>query len=138
MGIKLEDHKMYVDSAKMNMVPYSVAIRALEEATNTSTEKYLLELETAMNEDGLIGDDSVDNSELISNLKTLIKPNLEVDLTTHEDDIRQVLGKEFVFHVENTSGVFKFELPKDQVALEAISTLESGNYLQILAGNTND
>jgi|TARA_R110000744_G_scaffold338196_3_gene443405 hypothetical protein len=50
MGIKLEDHKMYVDSAKMNMVPYSVAIRALEEATNTSTEKYLLELETAMNE----------------------------------------------------------------------------------------
>jgi|TARA_B110000914_G_scaffold95166_1_gene83611 carboxyl-terminal processing protease len=102
------------------------------------SKKLILDLETAMNEDGLIGDDSVDNSELISNLKTLIKPNLEVDLTTHEDDIRQVLGKEFVFHVENTSGVFKFELPKDQVALEAISTLESGNYLQILAGNTND
>jgi hypothetical protein len=91
-----------------------------------------------MNEDGLIGDDSVDNSELISNLKTLIQPNLEVDLTSHEDDIRQVLGKELVFHLENTSGVFKFELPKDKAALEAISTLESGNYLQILSGNTNN
>jgi hypothetical protein len=59
-------------------------------------------------------------------------------LASHEDEIRQILGKEFVFHVENTSGVFKFELPKDQVALAAISTLESGNYMQILAGNTND
>ncbi|HIG57816.1 MAG TPA: S41 family peptidase [Flavobacteriales bacterium] len=102
------------------------------------SKKLIVDLETAMNEDGLIGDESIDNSELISNLKTLIKPNLEVDLTSHEDDIRQVLGKEFVFHLENTSGVFKFELPKDKVALEAISTLESGNYLQILSGNTNN
>jgi carboxyl-terminal processing protease len=97
------------------------------------SKKLILDLETAMNEDGLI-----DNSALISNLKTLIQPNLEVDLTSHEDDIRQVLGKELVFHLENTSGVFKFELPKDKVALEAISTLESGNYLQILSGNTNN
>ena len=102
------------------------------------SKKLIVDLETAMNEDGLIGDESIDNTELISNLKTLIKPNLEVDLTSHEDDIRQVLGKEFVFHLENTSGVFKFELPKDKVALEAISTLESGNYLQILSGNTNN
>jgi len=98
------------------------------------SKKVIADLETAMNEDGLIRDDS----ELISNLKTLIKPNLEIDLTSHEDEIRQVLGKEFVFHVENTSGVFKYELPNDPVALEAISTLESGNYLQLLAGNTND
>ena len=86
-----------------------------------------------MTEDGFI-----DSSELMSNLKTLIKPNLETDLKTHEDDIRQILGKEYVFHLENTSGVFKFELPKDLVTLEAISTLESGNYLQILSGNTNN
>ncbi|MDE0722651.1 MAG: S41 family peptidase, partial [Flavobacteriales bacterium] len=75
------------------------------------SKKLIVDLETAMNKDGLIGDESIDNSELISNLKTLIKPNLEVDLTSHEDDIRQVLGKEFVFHLGNTSGVFKFELP---------------------------
>jgi hypothetical protein len=102
------------------------------------SKKLIVDLETAMNKDGLIGDESIDNSELISNLKTLVKPNLEVDLTSHEDDIRQVLGKELVFHLENTSGVFKFELPKDKVTLEAISTLESGNYLQILSGNTNN
>ena len=102
------------------------------------SKKIIFDLETAMNEDGLIGDEYIDSSDLISNLKTLIKPNLEVDLTSREDDIRQVLGKELVFHLENTSGVFKFELPKDKVALEAISTLESGNYLQILSGNTNN
>lgn len=97
------------------------------------SKKLIIDLEEAMTEDGFI-----DNSDLMSNLKTLIKPNLETDLKTHEDDIRQILGKEYVFHLENTSGVFKFELPKDLVTLEAISTLESGNYLQILSGNTNN
>ena len=97
------------------------------------SKKLIIDLEEAMTEDGFI-----DSSELMSNLKTLIKPNLETDLKTHEDDIRQILGKEYVFHLENTSGVFKFELPKDLVTLEAISTLESGNYLQILSGNTNN
>jgi carboxyl-terminal processing protease len=101
------------------------------------SKKLIIDLEQAMTEDGFIGDESIDSSELMSNLKTLIKPDLETDLTTHEDDIRQILGKEYVFHLENTSGVFKFELPKDLVTLEAISTLESGNYLQILSGNTN-
>jgi len=102
------------------------------------SKKLIIDLEQAMTEDGFIGDESIDSSELMSNLKTLIKPDLETDLTTHEDDIRQILGKEYVFHLENTSGVFKFELPKDLVTLEAISTLESGNYLQILSGNTNN
>ena len=97
------------------------------------SKKLIIDLEEAMTEDGFI-----DSSDLMSNLKTLIKPNLETDLKTHEDDIRQILGKEYVFHLENTSGVFKFELPKDLVTLEAISTLESGNYLQILSGNTNN
>ena len=102
------------------------------------SKKLIIDLEQAMTEDGFIGDESIDSSELMSNLKTLIKPDLETDLTTHEDDIRQILGKEYVFHLENTSGVFKFELPKDLVTLEAISTLESDNYLQILSGNTNN
>lgn len=97
------------------------------------SKKLIIDLEEAMTEDGFI-----DSSDLMSNLKTLIKPNLETDLKTHEDDIRQILGKEYVFHLENTSGVFKFELPKDLVTLEAISTLESDNYLQILSGNTNN
>lgn len=97
------------------------------------SKRLIIDLEEAMTEDGFI-----DSSDLMSNLKTLIKPNLETDLKTHEDDIRQILGKEYVFHLENTSGVFKFELPKDLVTLEAISTLESDNYLQILSGNTNN
>ena len=102
------------------------------------SKKLIADLEISMHEDGLIRDKDLDNSELLANLKTLMEPNLEIDLKSHEEDIRDILGKEFVFHLGNTSGVFKFELPKDKVALEAISTLESGNYLEILAGNTND
>ena len=50
MGINLADHKIYVENVKMEMVPYSIAMKALEEVTNPTTEKYFLELETAMNE----------------------------------------------------------------------------------------
>jgi carboxyl-terminal processing protease len=102
------------------------------------SKKLMADLEISMHEDGLIGDKDVENSELLANLKNLIQPNLEIDLKSHEEDIRQILGKELVFHLENTSGVFRYGLPKDKVALKAVSTLESGNYLEILAGNSND
>ena len=102
------------------------------------SKKLIADLEISMHEDGLIRDKDLDNSELLANLKALMEPNLEIDLKSHEEDIRKILGKEFVFHLENTSGVFRYGLPKDKVALKAVSTLESGNYLEILAGNTND
>ncbi len=50
MPIKLEDHKTYVDSLKMEMVPYSIAVQAVQEATDIDTEKYAIELENAMAE----------------------------------------------------------------------------------------
>jgi hypothetical protein len=48
--IKLEEHKVYIDSHKMEMVPYSIAIQALEEVSNIETEKYLKDLEHATSE----------------------------------------------------------------------------------------
>ena len=48
MGINLDEHKIYVESHKMDMVPYTVAGQALQEATNLDTEKYAIELENAM------------------------------------------------------------------------------------------
>jgi hypothetical protein len=39
--INLEEHKVYVDSLKMDMVPYSIAISALQEAYKDATIKKL-------------------------------------------------------------------------------------------------
>lgn len=50
MAINLDDHKIYIESHKMDMVPYTVAIQALQEATDVDTEKYATELENAMAE----------------------------------------------------------------------------------------
>ena len=50
MAIKLEDYKIYVDSHKMDMVPYSIAVQAVQEAADIDTEKYAEDLENAMTE----------------------------------------------------------------------------------------
>lgn len=48
--INLEDYKIYVDSHKMEMVPYSIAIQAVKQATDPDTDKYIKEVENALNE----------------------------------------------------------------------------------------
>ena len=48
--INLEDYKVYVESHKMEMVPYSIAIQAVNQAANPNTVNYLEELEKAMKE----------------------------------------------------------------------------------------
>ena len=50
MAINLGKHKVYVDSLKMDMVPYTIAVQALQEAADVDTEKYAIELENAMTE----------------------------------------------------------------------------------------
>ena len=50
MAIKLENHKVFVPSLQMDMVPYSIAVQALQEAVDVDTEKYAIELENAMKE----------------------------------------------------------------------------------------
>ena len=50
MAIKLEDHIVFVDKLKMDMVPYSIAIQAVEQAANLDTEQYAKDLENAMTE----------------------------------------------------------------------------------------
>jgi hypothetical protein len=37
--INLEEHKIYIDAHKMDMVPLSVAIQAVEEAYNAQLDK---------------------------------------------------------------------------------------------------
>ena len=85
-------------------------------------------LEEAMEEDGTLAS----NAELINRLNNLSKPNLNEDLNKYEVEIREALTEELIYHTENTSGVFRHLLPNDEVVKEAVSKLESGEYLEIL------
>ena len=47
--INLEDHKTFIESHKMEMVPYSIAVKALTElSAELNSDKYLEELNSAM------------------------------------------------------------------------------------------
>ena len=47
--INLEDHKVFVESHKMEMVPYTIAVKALTElSTELNSDKHLQELNLAM------------------------------------------------------------------------------------------
>lgn len=50
MAINLEEHKVFIDKLKIEMVPYSIALKAVEQAANLDTEQYAKDLENAMTE----------------------------------------------------------------------------------------
>lgn len=47
--INIEDHKIYVESHKMDMIPYSIAIQAISQKSDDAA-KYAKDLEHAMTE----------------------------------------------------------------------------------------
>jgi hypothetical protein len=48
--INLEEHKIFVESLNMEVVPYSIAIQALEELANNSNMEYENQLDEAIQE----------------------------------------------------------------------------------------
>lgn len=49
MAINLEEHKVYIESLKMDMVPFTIAVQALNELSlELSSSGYLEELNKAM------------------------------------------------------------------------------------------
>jgi len=48
MPVNLDEHKVYVDSHKMEMVPLSVALKAIKEASSPDVEKYSKDFENAI------------------------------------------------------------------------------------------
>ena len=48
--INIEEHKVFVESHQMDMVPYSIAVQAAKEAADIDTEKYAEDLENVMTE----------------------------------------------------------------------------------------
>jgi len=137
-----EDYKINPDSFELSNQQWDAFVKfvndefSLELLESTGRDfpyepqtKFLVDiLEAAMEEDGTLES----NSDLITRLSDLSKPNLIEDLYKNKKEIRAALSEELIFHSENTSGVFRHVLPNDIVALEAVSKLESGEYLKIL------
>ena len=48
--INLEDHKVFVEAVKTDMVPFSVAVKAVEQMANLAADKPMKDLEYAMKE----------------------------------------------------------------------------------------
>ena len=48
--INLKEHKIFVESLNMDVVPYAIAKAALEEASDPDTTKYFSKLNNAVNE----------------------------------------------------------------------------------------
>ena len=87
-------------------------------------------LEKALVEDGLLES----NQEILSSLENSMAQNIREDLIRNEEEIRKALEEEIVFQKANTTGLFKYQLPRDPNAIKAIELLESGEYKNILLG----
>jgi len=48
--INLEEHKIFVESLNIEVVPLSIAIKAVEQASDDDTTKYLNQLDTALDD----------------------------------------------------------------------------------------
>lgn len=46
----LQQHKVYIEDLKMEMVPYSVAVEAIKQIAELETKEYIDQLEHTMNE----------------------------------------------------------------------------------------
>ena len=48
--INLEEHKIFVESLNIEVVPLSIAIKAVEQASDDDTTKYLNQLDNALDD----------------------------------------------------------------------------------------
>jgi len=104
---------------QMDEVPYaSESLQAFQKLEATAEAEWL---------------DSA-NAQAFDALRSGLSADLSADLARHEDAIRRALEQELVVHLYNTTGQFKHGLQQDEVALKAVALLESGEYLDVLAG----
>lgn len=87
-------------------------------------------LEEVMDDDGILAS----NEEALNALQLSVSPNIREDLTRFKDQIKKSLEEEIVFQKTNTTGLFEYQLPRDQNAIKAVELLESGEYKNILVG----
>ena len=95
-----------------------------------ATNEILEILETSLKDDGLLEE----NATLLETFKSSTAANILLDMQRNEDQIRTALEEEIVYHKTNTTGLFQYQLPKDQNSQKAIEILESGEYKNILLG----
>ena len=105
--------------AQMDDVPYaSESLQAFQKLEATAEAEWL--------------DDA--NAKAFDALRAGLAADVSADLARHEVAIRRALEQELVVHLYNTTGQFKHGLQQDEVALKAVELLESGEYLNVLAG----
>jgi carboxyl-terminal processing protease len=105
--------------AQMDEVPYaSESLQAFQKLEATAEAEWL---------------DSA-NAQAFDALRAGLSADVSADLARHEAAIRRALEQELVVHLYNTNGQFKHGLQQDEVALKAVALLESGEYLDVLAG----
>ena len=105
--------------AQMDDVPYaSESLQAFEKLEATAEAEWLNDA----------------NAQAFDALRAGLAADVSADLARHEVAIRRALEQELVVHLYNTTGQFKHGLQQDEVALKAVELLESGEYLNVLAG----
>ena len=95
-------------------------------------QKYacFVDLEEMMLNDGILSG----NEEALNALQLSVSPDILKDLTRFKDQIKKSLEEEIVFQKTNTTGLFKYKLPRDPNTIKAVELLESGDYKNILVG----
>ena len=101
-----------------------------ENLYQAESENLLDLLEEVMDDDGFL----TSNEQALNTLQLAVSPNIREDLTRHKDQIKKFLEEEIVFQKTNTTGLFKYKLPRDPNTIKAVELLESGDYKNILVG----
>ncbi|PCJ80348.1 MAG: hypothetical protein COA49_08925 [Bacteroidetes bacterium] len=127
-GISDDQWMGFVDFLKQELDPKLLLKTDRDFPYKSNTTTVLKTLEETMAKDGFLEE----NEKIIAELKSLFNPNLEEDLSRNEEILRDLISEEMIFHYKNTSGVFKYSLPKDKNVLSAISTVEGEDYLTLL------
>ena len=105
--------------AALNEVPYASQTKKAFDALLSKAEEELLD---------------APNQTAFSALQKGLEADIRADLERHSEEIKRAVEKELVLHLYNTSGEFEHGLVHDPVAIRAVESLESGEYLTVLAG----
>ena len=112
-----EQFVAYVD--QLDDVPYASRTYQAFETLQTQAQEELLDKT---------------NEATLAELRRGLEADVARDLAQHREEIELALSQEFVAHLYNTTGEYRYGLKHDPVAKRAVNLLESEAYMSILQG----
>lgn len=112
-----EQFVAYVD--QLDDVPYASRTYQAFETLQTQAQEELLDKT---------------NEATLAELRRGLEADVARDLAQHREEIELALSQEFVAHLYNTTGEYRYGLKHDPVATRAVNLLESEAYMSILQG----